>query len=65
MEVLELNYVAVLVCAVVSMVVGAVWYGPLFGKQWMEVIGINAKDKKAREKKCRKVLGRYTLFSLC
>ncbi len=25
--------------AVLSMIVGVIWYGPLFGKQWAEVIG--------------------------
>lgn len=47
---MEVNFLAILVCAIFSMVLGAVWYGPLFGKKWMEIIGIDAKDKKAREK---------------
>ncbi|MBP7842460.1 DUF1761 domain-containing protein [Candidatus Woesebacteria bacterium] len=38
---------AILVCAVLSMVIGFVWYGPLFGKKWMELIGSDPKDKKA------------------
>lgn len=47
---MEINYVAIVVCAVISMIVGAVWYGPLFGKKWMEIVGVDAQDKKAREK---------------
>lgn len=35
----DINYLAVLVCAVVPMLIGAVWYGPLFGKAWMEAVG--------------------------
>ena len=36
---MTINYLAVLVAAVVSMVLGAVWYGPLFGKKWSELMG--------------------------
>jgi hypothetical protein len=36
----EINYWAILVSAVVSMIVGFLWYGPLFGKIWKrEIIG--------------------------
>ena len=35
------NYLAVLACVVVAMVLGYVWYGPLFGKEWMRLMGIN------------------------
>lgn len=31
----EVNYLAVLVAGVVPMIVGAVWYGPLFGNRWL------------------------------
>jgi hypothetical protein len=47
---MTINYYAVLVSAVLAMVVGAIWYGPLFGKKWMQVIGISASDLKARKK---------------
>jgi predicted neutral ceramidase superfamily lipid hydrolase len=37
---MEINYLAVLVCGIASMVVGFAWYGPLFGKIWMnEIMG--------------------------
>lgn len=39
-----INYLAVLVCGVVSMVLGFLWYGPLFGKQWMKFNGISTAD---------------------
>lgn len=45
-----INYWAVLVCGVVSMVIGFVWYGPLFGKKWMEIVGAKAVDMEARKK---------------
>lgn len=35
----DLDYLAVVVGAVVFMVVGYIWYGPLFGKQWSAASG--------------------------
>lgn len=35
-----INYLAVLVAAIASMVIGFVWYGPLFGKQWIALSGM-------------------------
>jgi TRAP-type C4-dicarboxylate transport system permease small subunit len=40
----EVNYLAILVCGLVSMVLGSLWYGPLFGKPWMAMIGIKKPD---------------------
>lgn len=37
--VVPVNYLAVFVVAILSMVIGALWYGPLFGKQWMKEMG--------------------------
>ena len=39
-----INYVAVLVAAVASMGLGAIWYGPLFGKHWMALSGMKKED---------------------
>jgi len=35
----DLDYLAVAIGAVVFMVIGYVWYGPLFGKQWSKATG--------------------------
>lgn len=41
----EINWLAVLLAAVSSMVVGAVWYAkPVFGKRWMRLSGITDSD---------------------
>ncbi|MGB2867306.1 MAG: DUF1761 domain-containing protein [Bacteroidota bacterium] len=41
---MQINYLAVLVSAVVSMVIGGLWYSPvLFGKQWMALMGMPEK----------------------
>ena len=44
------NYLAVLVCGIAAMVVGYLWYGPLFGKDWEKLVGLTA-EKKAKAKK--------------
>ena len=50
MESISINYLAILVGAILSMVIGAVWYGPLFGKKWMEIIGVSTLDPEANKK---------------
>lgn len=46
---MEINYWAVLGCAGASMAIGAVWYGPLFGRKWMEVNDLSPDDVSKRE----------------
>ena len=41
---MAVNLVAVLVAAIASMVIGFLWYGPLFGKQWMAMMKIKKSD---------------------
>lgn len=50
---MEINYWAVIVSAVVSIVIGSLWYGPLFGKAFMKAMGMNewSEEKKAAMKK--------------
>ena len=35
---MEIHFLPVLVCAVISIILGSLWYGPLFGKLWMRLI---------------------------
>ncbi len=45
---MEVNFLAVVVAGLVAMVIGALWYSPmLFGKSWMKMVGMSAKDMKA------------------
>ncbi len=47
MPVAEINYIAVLVAALVFMVVGSVWYSlGVFGKSWMHEVGLKESDIK-------------------
>jgi hypothetical protein len=44
-----LNYLAVLVAAIVNMALGALWYSPaLFGKRWMDLMGFKQEDMQKR-----------------
>ncbi len=40
----DINLIAVLVSVIMSFVVGSLWYGPIFGKAWMENKGLTDKD---------------------
>lgn len=47
---ITVNYWAIIVGAVLAMALGALWYGPLFGKKWMEVIGAANCNPEERKK---------------
>jgi hypothetical protein len=36
---IPINYLAVLVAAIAQIVIGFLWYGPLFGKTWIRLTG--------------------------
>jgi hypothetical protein len=48
-----INFVAVLISAIVSMIIGWVWYGPLFGKKFKDAMGWSnhSPEEVARMKK--------------
>lgn len=50
---IEVNYLAVLVSAVASMVIGSIWYGPLFGKKFIALMGMDkmSPEQQAEMKK--------------
>lgn len=37
----SVNYAAVLVAVVVYMIINALWYGPIWGKKWLELMEVN------------------------
>lgn len=45
--VVPINYVAVLVAALAQMALGMMWYGPVFGKQWMAMMGFSKDSMKS------------------
>lgn len=46
-----INYGVVLVAAIASMAVGALWYGPVFGKLWIKLSRMTDKQLAESKKK--------------
>jgi len=56
--IMEVNYLAILVCGVAAMVIGFVWYGFLFKKAWAKVIGVDMSKMSPEEcKELQKGMG--------
>ena len=47
MKTLKINHAAVWVCVVLSLVLGFLWYGPLFGDPWMQMVGLDRATVEA------------------
>ncbi|MCE9643993.1 DUF1761 domain-containing protein [Candidatus Parcubacteria bacterium] len=56
---MEINYLSVLACGVFAMVAGFLWYGPLFGKVWLGVIGASADDLARRAEMQKRAMPLY------
>jgi len=57
----NINYWAVLVSALVSMVIGSIWYGPLFGKMYTHAIGMDQWTPEKQEAEKKKMNMMYAL----
>ena len=44
------NYLAVLACGVVAMVLGSLWYGPFFGRSWAKLMGFTPEMMEKMKK---------------
>lgn len=53
----QVNYLAVLVAALAAFILGALWYGPFFGKRWMAYMGLSGEDLKEGTMPMPAVLG--------
>jgi len=38
------NWVAIVIAAIAQFIIGWVWYGPLFGKTWMSMMGMSQQS---------------------
>lgn|SRR5690348_6050134 len=55
---LQINILAVIVAALVTFGIGALWYSPLlFGKQWVELNGVSPDKVEAMRKNAPKLYG--------
>jgi hypothetical protein len=59
-----INYLAIAGCVVFSMVVGFIWYGPLFGKIWSKEMGFTEADTKAAMANPKRMYLHYALTAL-
>jgi hypothetical protein len=55
-KMVEVNYLALIIAAVAQMVLGFLWYGPLFGKEWSKLRGftfdkLSKEEQKAMQQK--------------
>lgn len=62
MEAMTFNWLGVIVATISAFVLGGIWYGPLFGKAWMEAFNITEEDMAKRN--MPKVFGLAFLLSL-
>lgn len=55
---LQFNFSAILVCAVLNMILGFLWYAFLFTKPWIQLMGLNP-DKMSESKAQHSVVHGY------
>jgi hypothetical protein len=58
----NVNWLAVIVAALAGFAVGGVWYGPLFGKAWMQEVGMT--EEKMRSANMVRIYGTVLLLNL-
>lgn len=61
---MNVNLLAVIVSAIVSMIVGSIWYGPLFGKKWIKLVGFTKEEMEKGKKDMPRTYGLMFVGSL-
>lgn len=62
MDFSAINWLAVVVSAVAFFALGAIWYGPLFGKAWQKGVGLS--DEEMKNANMGKLFGSAFIFAL-
>lgn len=57
---MDINYLGVIIAGVVGMIVGFLWYGPIFGKLWIRLSNFKKEDM---EKAQSQGMGKYYAFA--
>jgi len=60
----DLNWLAIVTSSFVCLVVGYLWYGPLFGKQWTEGMKVYGNGKTPKKEEMFKMMGGSFLLTL-
>lgn len=58
---ITINYLAVLVSAVLVLALGSIWYGPVFGKAWMRINNMDTTDLARRKEMQKKAIPLYVV----
>jgi hypothetical protein len=61
MEELSINWLALVAAAVSTLVVGSIYYGPLFGKMWQKEVGMS--DEELKSGNMLKIFGLSLIFA--
>ena len=61
MEEMSINWLALVCAAILPLIIGFIWYGPLFGKAWMNETGMT--EAKAKQMNPAKTYGLAVIFS--
>jgi hypothetical protein len=61
---MQLNYLAIILATVVDFVIGAIWYGPIFGKLWGKIHGFDKLPKETQQKLMQQMGPFYALQAL-
>ncbi|WP_440998803.1 DUF1761 domain-containing protein [Fodinibius sp. SL11] len=62
MDFSNINMFAILAATLSTFLVGWLWYGPLFGKSWMNVVGLS--EEQVQQGNMAKIFGFAFLFEL-
>lgn len=62
MDLSAINWLAVIAASLVGFLIGFIWYGPLFGKKWMELVGMTEEEVQSGNMK--KTFGFTFIFQL-
>lgn len=59
-----INYWAVLAGGIFLFIMGMLWYGPLFGKVWMKIMGAEHMSKEEMQKMQKEMMPMYVITFL-
>jgi hypothetical protein len=62
MDLSTINWLAVVVAAAAFFALGAIWYGPLFGKAWQKAVGLS--DEEIKKANMGKLFGSAFIMAL-
>jgi hypothetical protein len=62
MDMSSINFLAVIVATLSTFLVGYLWYGPLFGKAWMNAVGMS--EEELQQGNMAKIFGLAFIFEL-